>query len=220
MRTITRQDVLKVFYRFDQKKLPVLDINGSLSPSMDVEMRKRLCSEWMEAFDGLEADLFEKAAQIAIDRCKKYPSLSEMFEFIALADGGTEVPEPEPAPSPAQNSKQRRRECISAIVNAAKHGDYKTASKYAEPLAKGKAEITQYAKEIWPDAADAWIMENWLAIGLLYAQEECCRNCGSARRCRTYGFRLTARNKKPEGEVITEMVPCYMRKAGKNENIQ
>lgn len=220
MRTITRQDVLKVFYRFDQKKLPVLDINGSLSPSMDVEMRKRLCSEWMEAFDGLEADLFEKAAQIAIDRCKKYPSLSEMFEFIALADGGTEVPEPEPAPSPAQNSKQRRRECISAIVNAAKHGDYKTASKYAEPLAKGKAEITQYAKEIWPDAADAWIMGNWLAIGPLYAQEECCRNCGSARRCRTYGFRLTARNKKPEGEVITEMVPCYMRKAGKNENIQ
>ena len=186
MKTITEQDVLKAFYRFDCKKMPVLDINGSLTPSMDVTMHKKLCAEWLECFRGLETELFEKAAQIALERCKKY----------------------------------LRKERISAIIDAAKQGDFETARKNAEPFAKGAAEIKAYAKEIWPDASDVWIADNWLAIGMLYAQEKSCRNCGSARRCRTYGYRLTARNEKPEGEVITAMVPCYMRKAGKNENVQ
>lgn len=87
MRAITEQDVLKAFYRFDCKKLPVMDINGSFTTSMDVAMRKRLCAEWMDAFAGLEADIFAKAADIALTNCKKYPTLDEMFEFIALADG-------------------------------------------------------------------------------------------------------------------------------------
>lgn len=220
MKTITEQDVLKAFYRFDCKKMPVLDINGSLTPSMDVTMRKKLCAEWLECFQGLETELFEKAAQIALERCKKYPTMSEMFEFIALADGGVDVtPEPESAPKPTPASKLRK-ERISAIIDAAKQGDFETARKNAEPFAKGAAEIKSYAKEIWPDASDGWIADNWLAIGMLYAQEKSCRSCGSARRCRTYGYRLTARNDKPEGEVITAMVPCYMRKAGKNENVQ
>ena len=60
MKTITEQDVLKAFYQFDCRKLPVLDINGNLSPSLDVMMRKNMCAEWMDAFDGLEADLFAK----------------------------------------------------------------------------------------------------------------------------------------------------------------
>lgn len=220
MKTITEQDVLKAFYRFDCQKLPVMDINGNLSPSLDVMMRKNMCAEWMDAFDGLEAEVFEKAVQIALKKCKKYPSLSEMFEFIALADGGVEV---ETKPAPVQKTvpyNMLRGERIEAIVAAAKQGDFKTAQKYAELLAKSKAEITQYAKEVWPDACDAWILENWLAIGMLYAQERSCQNCGSARRCRTYGYRLTARNKKPEGELTTVMVPCYMRKRESNENLQ
>ena len=99
MKTITEQDVLKAFYQFDCQKLPVMDINGRLSPSLDVMMRKNMCAEWMDAFDGLEAELFEKAVQIALKKCQKYPSLSEMFEFIALADGGAEV-ESEPGKEP------------------------------------------------------------------------------------------------------------------------
>ena len=220
MKTITEQDVLKAFYRFDCQKLPVLDINGNLSPSLDVMMRKNMCAEWLDAFDGLEAEVFEKAVQIALKKCQKYPSLSEMFEFIALADGGVEI---ETKPAPAQNPvpyNQLRGERIEAIVAAAKQGDFKTAQKYAELLARGKAEITQYAKEVWPDACEDWILENWLAIGMLYAQERSCQNCGSARRCRTYGYMLTARNKKPEGELTTVMVPCYMRKRESNENLQ
>ena len=220
MKTITEQDVLKAFYRFDCRKLPVMDINGKLSPSLDVMMRKNMCAEWMDAFDGLEAELFEKAVQIALKKCQKYPSLSEMFEFIALADGGTEV---ESEPASVQKTvpyNKLRDERIEAIVAAAKQGDFKTAQKYAELLAKGKAEITQYAKDVWPDAKDAWIMDNWLAIGMLYAQERSCQNCGSARRCRTYGYRLTARNKKPKSELTIVMVPCYMRKRESNENLQ
>lgn len=220
MKTITEQDVLKAFYRFDCQKLPVLDINGNLSPSLDVMMRKNMCAEWMDAFDGLEAEVFEKAVQIALKKCKKYPSLSEMFEFIALADGGTEV---ESEPAPVQKTvpyNKLRDERIEAIVAAAKQGDFKTAQKYAELLAQGKAEIMQYAKEVWPDACEDWILENWLAIGMLYAQKRSCQNCGSARRCRTYGYRLTARNKKPEGELTIVMVSCYMRKRESNENLQ
>ena len=220
MKTITEQDVLKAFCRFDCKKMPVLDINGKFTASLDVEMRKRLCAEWMDAFNGLEADVFEKATKIALERCKKYPSMSEMFELIALADGGVDVtPESKPAPKPTPASIMRK-ERISAIIDAAKQGDFETARKNAEPFAKGTAEIKAYAKEIWPDASDAWIADNWLAIGMLYAQEKSCRNCGSARRCRTYGYRLTARNEKPKGEVLTAMVPCYMRKAVKDENVQ
>ena len=220
MKTITEQDVLKAFYRFDCRKLPVMDINGKLSPSLDVMMRKNMCAEWMDAFDGLEAELFEKAVQIALKKCQKYPSLSEMFEFIALADGGTEV---ESEPASVQKTvpyNKLRDERIEAIVAAAKQGDFKTAQKYAELLAKGKAEIMQYAKEVWPDACEDWILENWLAIGMLYAQERSCQNCGSARRCRTYGYRLTARNKKPKSELTIVMVPCYMRKRESNENLQ
>lgn len=220
MKTITEQDVLKAFYKFDCQKLPVLDINGKLSTSLDVMMRKNMCAEWLDAFAGLEADLFARAVQIALEKCKKYPSLSEMFEFIALADGGAEV---ETKSAPVQKPvlyNKLRDESIEAIVAAAKQGDFKTAQKYAELLAKGKTEITRYAKEMWPDACDAWILENWLAIGMLYAQERNCQNCGSARRCRTYGYRLTARNKKPEGELAIVMVPCYMRKRESNENLQ
>lgn len=60
MKTITEQDVLKAFYRFDCQKLPVMDINGSFTTSMDVAMRKRLCAEWMDAFAGLEADIVKQ----------------------------------------------------------------------------------------------------------------------------------------------------------------
>ena len=57
MKTITEQDVLKAFYRFDCQKLPVMEINGRLSPSLDVMMRK-ICAPNVDAFAGLEAEVF------------------------------------------------------------------------------------------------------------------------------------------------------------------
>ena len=48
MNVITKQNVLKAFYQFDKKKMPVMEINGKLSASMDVAVRKKLCEEWLK----------------------------------------------------------------------------------------------------------------------------------------------------------------------------
>ena len=66
-----------------------------------------------------------------LKKCKKYPSLSEMFEFIALADGDctrAEQPEPEaavPAPAISASASEQKKKRIAAMLAAAKTGDYK-----------------------------------------------------------------------------------------------
>lgn len=224
MRVITERDVLKVFYRFDCKKLPVMDINGSFTTSMDVAMRKRLCAEWMDAFAGLEADIFAKAADIALTNCKKYPTLDEMFEFIALADGGCTRAEPlgpeasVPAPAmPALASEQKKKR-IAAMLAAAKTGDYKKALECAAGIGNDK-EFYDFARQLFPDAAAEWIGNNRVELDRLMKQERRCSKCGSARRCRTNGYRLCW-HLDEKGQMATTMEPCFMKMGVKNENVQ
>ena len=217
MRSITEQDVLKAFYRFDCKKLPVFDINGKFTASLDVEMRKRLCAEWMDAFNGLEADVFEKATKIALERCKKYPSMSEMFELIALADGGEIVEEKAPRPVEPSASELRKKR-IMAMVAAAKTGDYKTAYEYAANDAAAK-EFAEFVKITWPEATAEWIAVNRAEIESLLKQEKQCGKCGSLRRCKTKGYKLGWQIGEQD-QLLTVMSPCFMRKAGKDENVQ
>lgn len=66
MNVITKQNVLKAFYQFDKKKMPIMEINGKLSASMDIAMRKRLCDEWLVAFRTVDAVVFDKAAELAL----------------------------------------------------------------------------------------------------------------------------------------------------------
>ncbi len=224
MKTITEQDVLKAFYQFDCRKLPVLDINGNLSPSLDVMMRKNMCAEWMDAFDGLEADLFAKAVQIALKKCKKYPSLSEMFEFIALADGDctrAEQPEPEtavPAPAIPASASEQKKKRIAAMLAAAKTGDYKKALECAAGIGNDK-EFYDFARQLFPDAAAEWIGNNRVELDRLMKQERRCSKCGSARRCRTNGYRLCW-HLDEKGQIATTMEPCFMKMGVKNENVQ
>lgn len=70
MNVITKQNVLKAFYQFDKKKMPIVEINGKLSASMDIAMRKRLCDEWLVAFRTVDAVVFDKAAELALASCK------------------------------------------------------------------------------------------------------------------------------------------------------
>ena len=84
MNVITKQNVLKAFYQFDKKKMPIMEINGKLSASMDIAMRKRLCDEWLVAFRTVDAVVFDKAAELALASCKKYPDELEMWDFIRL----------------------------------------------------------------------------------------------------------------------------------------
>lgn len=53
--------------------MPIIEINGKLSASMDIAMRKRLCDEWLVAFRTVDAVVFDKAAELALASCKKYP---------------------------------------------------------------------------------------------------------------------------------------------------
>lgn len=85
MNVITKQNVLKAFYQFDKKKVPIVEINGKLSTSMDIAMRKRLCDEWLVAFRTVDSVVFDKAAELALASCKKYPEESEMWDFISQA---------------------------------------------------------------------------------------------------------------------------------------
>ena len=84
MNVITKQNVLKAFYQFDKKKMPIMEINGKLSASMDVAVRKKLCEEWLNAFCTVDADIFDRAAEIALATCKKYPEEPEMWDFIGV----------------------------------------------------------------------------------------------------------------------------------------
>lgn len=222
MKTITEQDVLKAFYRFDCQKLPVMDINGRLSPSLDVMMRKNMCAEWLDAFAGLEAEVFEKAVQIALKKCQKYPSLSEMFEFIALADSsGTMPKQPTPelvVPTPAILASEQKKKRIAAMLAAAKTGDYKKALECAAGIGNDK-KIYDFARQLFPDAAAEWIDNNRAELDRLMKQERRCSKCGSARRCRTSGYRLCW-HLDEKGQIATTMEPCFMKMGAKNENVQ
>lgn len=110
MNVITKQNVLKAFYQFDKKKMPIMEINGKLSASMDIAMRKRLCDEWLVAFRTVDAVVFDKAAELALASCKKYPDELEMWDFISqAAELGNNEPAQEEAllPTPPTPKKYR-----------------------------------------------------------------------------------------------------------------
>lgn len=218
MSAITEQDVLRAFYKFDCRKLPVLDVNGTFMPGMDVAMRKRLCAAWMKAFDWVEADVFKAAVDLVLQNAKKYPTEDEMYEFIVLAEKKLDEPEPQEPLKPEPSADEIRRKRIMAMVAAAKSGDYKTALKYAASGAAEK-EFAEFAKTTWPEATAEWLADNRAEIESLLKQEKQCGKCGSLHRCRTKGFKLCWQLGE-QGQLVTVMKPCFMRKAGANENVQ
>lgn len=147
-----------------------------------------------------------------------------MFEFIALADGDctrAEQPEPEasvPAPAMPASASEQKKKRIAAMLAAAKTGDYKKALECAAGIGNDK-EFYDFARRLFPDAAAEWIGNNRVELDRLMKQERRCSKCGSARRCRTNGYRLCW-HLDEEGQIATTMEPCFMKMGVKNENVQ
>lgn len=226
MNLITKQNVLKAFYQFDKKKIPIMEINGKLSASMDVAMRKKLCEEWLNAFCTVDADIFDKATELALAVCKKYPEEVEMWDFISrAADQGNNEPvhiEPLlPPPTHPQKVPEYipKFQRITKIIELAKTGRFAEAAQYFKTSIE-EDEIICYAKEHWPEAEAEWIEKNKDEIKELVKQEHICGKCMFLKRCRTNGYRRVGSIDKYTGFLILKMEVCPMKRMTKNAGIQ
>ena len=226
MNVITKQNVLKAFYQFDKKKMPIMEINGKLSASMDIAMRKRLCDEWLVAFRTVDAVVFDKAAELALASCKKYPDELEMWDFISQAAelGNNEPAEEEallptrPAPKKVPEYVQKPQR-IAKIIELAKAGRFAEAAQYFKASVE-EDEIICYAKEHWPEAEAEWIKKNKDELKELVEQEHICGKCMCLKRCRTNGYRRVGSIDKYTGFLIVKMEICSMKRMEKNAGIQ
>ena len=226
MNVITKQNVLKAFYQFDKKKMPIMEINGKLSASMDIAMRKRLCDEWLVAFRTVDAVVFDKAAELALASCKKYPEESEMWDFISqAAELGNNEPAQEEAllPTPPAPKKVpeyvQKPQRIAKIIELAKAGRFAEAAQYFKTSIE-EDEIICYAKEQWPEAEAEWIEKNKDELKELVEQEHICGKCMCLKRCRTNGYRRVGSIDKYTGFLILKMEVCSMKRMEKNAGIQ
>ena len=203
MNVITKQNVLKAFYQFDKKKMPIMEINGKLSASMDIAMRKRLCDEWLVAFRTVDAVVFDKAAELALASCKKYPDELEMWDFISqAAELGNNEPAQEEAllPTPPAPKKVpeyvQKPQRIAKIIELAKAGRFTEAAQY-------------FKTSIEEDE-----------IKELVELEHICGKCMCLKRCRTNGYRRVGSIDKYTGFLILKMEICSMKRMAKNAGIQ
>lgn len=178
MNVITKQNVLKAFYQFDKKKMPIMEINGKLSASMDIAMRKRRVMNGWVAFRTVDAVVFDKAAELALASCKKYPDELEMWDFISQAAEPAQeealLPTP-PAPKKVPEYVQKPQR-IAKIIELAKAGRFTEAAQYFKTSIE-EDEIICYAKEHWPEAEAEWIEKNKDELKELVEQEHICGKC-------------------------------------------
>lgn len=221
MNVITKQNVLKAFYQFDKKKIPIMAINGQLSASMDIAMRKRLCETWLNAFCTVDAVIFDNATKLALAVCKKYPDEAEMWEFInqAAEFGAGEAEQetelrPEPAPSKKEPVYVKKSQRISTIIELAKAGKFSEAAQYCKTSVEDD-EIICYAKEKWPEVQREWIDNNKAVIKQLVEQEHICGKCMTLKKCRTYGYRSIGLIDKHTGVLYITMEVCTMKRMDK-----
>lgn len=225
MTELNRQHILKAFFQFDKRHLPVPDGKGGYMANMDVATRKRLCEEWLTAFCTVDGETFEHAIELALGECKKYPDQAAMWNYINQAAGvEDEAPaeivweqeEQKPvAPQPASKipgylSNSQR---IAKMMELAKQGDFKAA---ASCLA-GKDVITQdeiicYAKEHWQDASFEWIAANGYEIKQLVRQEKACAKCMTLKGCKWRGYQSVGEIDKFTGALCIKVQACSLRR--------
>lgn len=218
--TINRQSILKAFYQFDQKKLPIINVKGSFTSAMDIKLRKELCEEWLTTFDGIDTETWDKVIALALKECKTYPSYDKMFELIERVSTAEESwPEPEPAapvpePKPARSCSQKQK--LAKMFEMARSGNFSEARNYCSANVTA-AELNEYAAQHWPDAAERILKDCVSELTEIIMQEHTCTECKGIKRCRTYGYRTIGYIDKYSGCLCTRMVECRERRKERQE---
>lgn len=233
MKTITRQSVLKAFYRFDQRRLPLLEINGvRVQGRMDVALRRQLCDAWLSSFCTVDTETWDKAVDLALAECLAYPDEAAMWDFISRATGSPaqEQEKAEQAPAPPEAEAQAppaarpagnisRGERIRRMLELAKQGRFEEARSCGGKVPSAE-EIFGYAKAHWPDCSREWAQDNERYIRELLAEERRCAKCVTGRHCRSNGCKVTGIIDKYSGRLELMVYPCSVRRMNsKDENL-
>ena len=200
---INRQSVLKAFYKFDQKKLPIVSVQGEFTASMNVKLRQELCEEWLDAFCVVDTVTWDKAIEIAAAECKRYPDIEKMWEIISRVSSAAEqvapkqpVPEVQP---PAPKTAAKKSKAPGYLNNKQK-------------LAK-MFELVKY----WPDAASRLVQDSAGELREIIRQDQTCGECKGLLKCRTNGYRTIGYIDKFSGCLCTRMVECRERRKERQE---
>lgn len=224
--SINRQDVLKAFWQFDQKKMPIVNVNGSFTSTMNIKLRQELCEEWLNAFDGIDTDVWEKVIALALKECKSYPDYDKMYELIervssykaeietaAAAEPVRQEEKPKPKKQPGYlNNKQR----LAKMFELAKSGNFNGA---AACCGSGITEqdLEAFAVKYWPDAAQRIVKSSAGELRDIIRQDRICDECDGMKKCRTNGYRTVGYIDKYSGCLCTRMVECRERRKERQE---
>lgn len=222
MAAINRQSILKAFYRFDQKHIPLTNIEGSpVTDPRDVGSRQELCQLWLEAFDGLDNATWDKVIEAVQNECKEYPSIDKLYGIIErlttpaetqpmpVQEQASEPPPPQPVPEKKKQPKKISMQIkIERMLELAKQGNYLEARHLVEGAAVPAAKIIEYAKTHWPDCTDEWIAANQHELVELVRCDDICYNCFSLRECPTQGYCSYGRIDKYHGGLSIMTARC------------
>lgn len=226
---IDRQSVLKAFYKFDQKKLPIVNVQGEFTASMSVTLRKELCEEWLDAFCVVDTVTWDKAIELAVAECKRYPDIEKMWELISRVSSAAEqvapkqpVPEVQP-PAPKTAAKKPKapgylnnKQKLVKMFELAKSGNFSEARNYCAANVMS-TELNEYAVQHWPDAAVRILKDCASELTEIIMQEHTCAECRGLKKCKTFGYRTIGYIDKFTGCLCTRMVECKERRKERQE---
>lgn len=222
MSSINRQSVLKAFYYFDKKQLPLTNINGEpVADTRDIGARERLCRDWLEAFDGLDNAVWDKVIAVVQNECKEFPSVDEIYDIIDRLTAPTETElldvkltetAPSVLPPPVKYNVVKSTDKIKIMFELAKRGEFGEARKIVEYAAVPANKIRTYAKQHWPDCTDAWIEANKSELAQLVRYDERCSECYSVFDCPYHGYRSYGQINKFTGDISIMTAICVKKR--------
>lgn len=221
---VDKQAILKAFYKMDRANIKLTNVEGRPVNHLDVEARKELCDIWLDVFNILDTELWDKVIAVMVAECKEYPSIDEVSDIIErlrdpsktaeptpVSDPVPQTPPPPPNKTAAEKNNTEEQSKISAMFELAKQGKYKEAKRLVAEASMPEARIIQFAKEHWPKCTKTWIQDNWLELVHLVCSDDKCRNCFSLFNCATHGYRAYGMLDKYSGGLIIKTTICQKK---------
>lgn len=224
MTVINRQSILKAFYRFDQKHIPLTSIEGTpVADPRDVGSRQELCKLWLDAFDGLDENVWEQVILIVLNECCEYPDLEKLYEIIGRLTSPAEPEELEQKTEPSAPAKEKTQTKakplkgiakIKAMLDLAKQGKYVEAKEFVQDGSVPWQRVYEYAKQHWPECTEAWMHANEHELIELVRTDDACSKCYSLFECPYKGYCSYGTMNKYTGGLSVTVVVCDKQRGG------
>lgn len=219
MTAINKQSILKAFYRFDQKHIPLTNIEGApVVNTQDISSRQELCELWLESFAGLDAAVWEKVILVVLDECREYPRLETLYEIIdrltsSSASEQYDQQSEHSAPVPPQKVQQKTKILhgsakIKAMLELAKQGKYTEAKELVQDSSVPWQRIYDYAKQHWPECTETWMRSNEHELVELVRADDVCSKCYSLFECPSKGYCSYGAINKHTGGLSVVITVC------------